>query len=75
MDEEMEEKRYLKFINKRIQKYKIPCEQTQHGNPLDGYDFDCGYPNAPETCDDCICTGGYINPETGKRPYRRKDRL
>ena len=51
----------------------IPCKLIKCGNPLDGYDWDCEYPKSAEMqCDDCICTGGYLDPRTGNRFYRRK---
>ena len=44
------------------------------GETYKGYyhdDFECHYENAPDECQDCICTyrreGGRINPETGRR--------
>lgn len=45
----------------------IPCKGYQSGNPLIGYDYDCGYEKSKGfCCDDCICTGGSYSPVSGK---------
>lgn len=59
-------------ITKRIEKYSVPCKSFKTGNPIDGYDYDCEYEHSGEiTCDDCICNGGSMSPQTGKRVYKR----
>lgn len=46
----------------------IVCKGYQAGNPTDGYEFDCGYENAGAfNCEDCICNGGTMSPQTGKK--------
>lgn len=60
-------------INERIQKYAIPCE-GHYVESWEGREFYCDYENAPDCCSDCICHGGSINPETGKRVYKRMKR-
>ena len=58
----------------RMDKYGTPCLGYWGGNPSDGYDFDCKYENSGGiTCDNCICTGGEMNPITGKRVYKKGD--
>ena len=47
----------------------IPCEGYKCGNPIDGYEYECGYCDKTGICIDCgecICNFGNINPKTGK---------
>lgn len=51
-----------------FRKIDIPCLGHEDGNPSSGYDFTCDYEMSGEiSCEDCVCTGGYYNPKTGKR--------
>lgn len=61
-------------LYRRIKKYDIPCLYYQVHPYAYGYlDDGCEYDKHPD-CQDCICHGGSINPETGKRVYKRKDK-
>lgn len=44
----------------------IKCLGYKSGNPIDGYDYSCEYEKADFGCEDCICTGGTMSPQTGK---------
>ena len=64
---------WQKDMSRRIKKYDVPCKGYKHGNPLDGLEWDCDYEKAESMeCSDCICNGGYFNPITGKRCYKRR---
>ena len=59
-------------LYRRINKYDIPC-LYYHMHPLFD-DEGCGYYDELPDCQKCICQGGSINPKTGKRVYKRKDK-
>lgn len=51
----------------RIRNLDIPCGHELIGNPYNGYDHGCSYEYSGDVpCDDCVCNGGFWNPETGK---------
>ena len=59
-------------LYRRIKKYDIPCLYYQI-YPYTDYEDGCEYGNNTD-CQNCICHGGSINPETGKRVYKRRSK-
>lgn len=43
----------------------LECKGYQYWTDC-GYEYDCGYPNATFSCEDCIINGGDFSPQTGK---------
>jgi len=44
----------------------IICKGYKSGNPCDGEEYECGYDTEID-CGDCICNGGDMSPQTGKK--------
>ena len=63
-----------KYRENRINKYQVYCLEDKRVDSMDGCEIVCGYENAPANCGDCVCNGGNVNPQTGRRPYKKSER-